>query len=261
MNTVPWWPAMHAVLGIRRYVQLHTLPGSLNDALAASRQTPEAYDGVAELWFDDADTLANSAGSGEGMAAAAELARDEERFIDHSRSPLFVAEEHPVFSSMTSWIPGVPEGANEFSLVFGLRPNLFSHFQDFYARLWDRAVMDPVVLELCRLRVAGLLGCDGRTGGPFGPGRGRRLDRRGGGRLGIMADLAPLRRRHPGVPGLRRAVRYRSGRDQRRRPIGRAPGRRLRPVGGPGPGRGHLRRLLPLPTRPRDRRPRRSRSW
>jgi alkylhydroperoxidase family enzyme len=60
---------------------------------------------------------------------------------------------------VTSWIPGVPAGANQFSLVFGLRPNLFSHFQDFYARLWDRAVMDPVALELCRLRVAGLLGC------------------------------------------------------------------------------------------------------
>jgi uncharacterized protein (TIGR02118 family) len=88
-----------AVLGIRRYVQLHTLPGSLNDALASSRHTPAAYDGVAELWFDDADTLASAAGSAEGMAAAAELARDEERFIDHSRSPLFVAEEHPVFSS------------------------------------------------------------------------------------------------------------------------------------------------------------------
>jgi uncharacterized protein (TIGR02118 family) len=88
-----------AVLGIRRYVQLHTLAGPLNQALAGSRHTPEAYDGVAELWFDDLDTLATSAGSAEGTAAAAELARDEERFIDHSRSPLFVAEEHAVFSS------------------------------------------------------------------------------------------------------------------------------------------------------------------
>jgi uncharacterized protein (TIGR02118 family) len=92
--------ARHApVLGIRRYVQLHTVPGALNQALAASRHTPEAYDGVAELWFDDAEALATSAGSAAGMAAAAELARDEQRFIDHASSPLFVAEEHPVYSS------------------------------------------------------------------------------------------------------------------------------------------------------------------
>jgi hypothetical protein len=40
--------------------------------------------------------LARSAGTDEGLAAAAELGRDEARFIDHGRSPLFVAEEHTV---------------------------------------------------------------------------------------------------------------------------------------------------------------------
>jgi uncharacterized protein (TIGR02118 family) len=89
--------ARHAsTLGIRRYVQLHTVPGPVNAPLAASRGSPEAYDGVAELWFDDAETLAAAAGTDAGRAAAAELARDEERFIDHARSPLFVADEYPV---------------------------------------------------------------------------------------------------------------------------------------------------------------------
>jgi uncharacterized protein (TIGR02118 family) len=89
--------ARHAsVLGIRRYVQLHTTAGPVNDLLASTRQAPPAYDGVAELWFDDAEALVRSAGTEAGMAAAAELARDEERFIDHGRSPLFVAEELPV---------------------------------------------------------------------------------------------------------------------------------------------------------------------
>jgi len=83
-------------LGIRRYVQLHTVGGPVNELLAATRHSPEAYDGVAELWFDDADALATSAGSDQGRAAAAELARDEQRFIDHSRSPLFVADEYPI---------------------------------------------------------------------------------------------------------------------------------------------------------------------
>ncbi|HXQ61995.1 MAG TPA: EthD domain-containing protein [Acidimicrobiales bacterium] len=85
-----------AVLGIRRYVQLHTVSGPVNALLAGTRQAPEAYDGVAELWFDDAEALVRGATSAEGRAAADALARDEERFIDHRRSPLFVAREHPV---------------------------------------------------------------------------------------------------------------------------------------------------------------------
>jgi uncharacterized protein (TIGR02118 family) len=89
--------ARHAgALGIRRYVQLHSGAGPVNAMLAASRGAPEAFDGVAELWFDDAESLARSAASAEGMAAAAELAADEERFIDHGRSPLFVADEQVI---------------------------------------------------------------------------------------------------------------------------------------------------------------------
>jgi alkylhydroperoxidase family enzyme len=61
---------------------------------------------------------------------------------------------------MTTWLPEVADGGGEFARVFGLRPNLYAHFSDFYARLWDPVVMDPVVLELCRLRVARLVGCD-----------------------------------------------------------------------------------------------------
>ncbi|MGH9018861.1 MAG: carboxymuconolactone decarboxylase family protein [Acidimicrobiales bacterium] len=56
---------------------------------------------------------------------------------------------------------GEVAGAGDpFARVFGLRPNLYARFGDFRARLWDPAVMDPVVLELCRLRTAQLLGCD-----------------------------------------------------------------------------------------------------
>jgi uncharacterized protein (TIGR02118 family) len=83
-------------LGIRRYVQTHTTVTPLNDMLAASRHAPEAYDGVAELWFDSADALSTAASSPEGLAAGAVLLEDERRFIDHERSPLFVAEEHQV---------------------------------------------------------------------------------------------------------------------------------------------------------------------
>ncbi len=85
-----------AALGIRRYVQSHTAHPSLNTALAATRQAPAAYDGVAELWFDDVDSLVAATASPEGTAAGASLLADERRFIDHTRSPIFMAEEHAV---------------------------------------------------------------------------------------------------------------------------------------------------------------------
>ena len=83
-----------AALRIRRYVQAHTLGGSLTDALAASRGGPAAFDGVAELWWDSAEDFAAASASDAGRVASLALLEDERRFIDHARSPLWVAEEH-----------------------------------------------------------------------------------------------------------------------------------------------------------------------
>jgi uncharacterized protein (TIGR02118 family) len=85
-----------AALGIRRYVQTHTLDSPLNDALQASRGGPEAYDGVAELWWDSADALAAVLATPEGRAAGQVLLEDERKFIDLPRSTLFVAVERPI---------------------------------------------------------------------------------------------------------------------------------------------------------------------
>jgi uncharacterized protein (TIGR02118 family) len=84
------------VLGIRRYVQVHTLPDEVHAPLRASRAAPEAYDGVAELWYDGLEALGAAVATDEGRAAALALLEDERRFIDHARSPLWLAEEHPV---------------------------------------------------------------------------------------------------------------------------------------------------------------------
>jgi len=87
-----------ATLGIRRYVQTHTdiRNAGIQQAMAASRGAPEAFDGVAELWWDSIESFAASAGTPEGRAASRELLEDERRFIDHSRSPLWIAEEHTI---------------------------------------------------------------------------------------------------------------------------------------------------------------------
>jgi len=81
-------------LGARRYVQLHTTGGDLNAALAAPRGTAEAYDGIAEIWWDSLDAFIAAAGSEEGQRANETLTADEARFIDFARSSLFLAEEH-----------------------------------------------------------------------------------------------------------------------------------------------------------------------
>jgi uncharacterized protein (TIGR02118 family) len=85
-----------AVLRIRRYHQLHTVEHPMQDALRASRGGPEAYDGVAELWWDSVDDLAAAQSDPAGRDAARELLEDERRFIDLASSPLFVTDEHVV---------------------------------------------------------------------------------------------------------------------------------------------------------------------
>jgi uncharacterized protein (TIGR02118 family) len=83
-------------LGIRRYVQVHTRETPLNEALRRGRGGPEAYDGVAELWFDSLDALAAAGATPEGRAAGRRLVEDERAFIDLARSPVIVAEEHEI---------------------------------------------------------------------------------------------------------------------------------------------------------------------
>jgi alkylhydroperoxidase family enzyme len=50
--------------------------------------------------------------------------------------------------------------ATAFEGVFALRRNLFEDFRSFYALFWEKRLVDPVLLELCRLRIAELHGCE-----------------------------------------------------------------------------------------------------
>jgi alkylhydroperoxidase family enzyme len=51
-----------------------------------------------------------------------------------------------------------------FEEEFGQRPDLYAPFREFYAVFWRDRLVDPVVLDLCRLRVAELLGCASELG-------------------------------------------------------------------------------------------------
>jgi uncharacterized protein (TIGR02118 family) len=83
-------------LKIRRYVQTHTMEDSLNAVLRQSRGAEDAYDGVAELWWQSRDELEKTLTSAEGREAARILLEDEKKFIDLGRSALWIAEERPI---------------------------------------------------------------------------------------------------------------------------------------------------------------------
>jgi uncharacterized protein (TIGR02118 family) len=98
-----YWRETHAPLvaeraeaiGARRYVQVHTLETPLDGALSEHRRG-EPYDGVAELWWDSVESLAEAFGSEAGGEAAAALLADEAEFIDLERSAIWLAQEHVV---------------------------------------------------------------------------------------------------------------------------------------------------------------------
>lgn len=93
----PLVTSVREVLGIRRYVQMHSLPAEFSEPLRASRGGPEGYDGVAQLWYDSLEALGALMQKPEAQAAARLLLEDERKFIDLPKSPLWWGEEKVVF--------------------------------------------------------------------------------------------------------------------------------------------------------------------
>lgn len=103
-----YWRETHAplvaaakdALGIRRYVQCHTVDSAVAEGTADGRGMPhgegEDYDGVAELWFDSEEAVAAMTATEEGLRHAHILLEDERNFIDFSRSRAFIGRENEV---------------------------------------------------------------------------------------------------------------------------------------------------------------------
>jgi uncharacterized protein (TIGR02118 family) len=99
-----YWREVHAplvsrnaqALGIHRYLQVHAVETPVNQALRESRQAPEGYDGMAEVWWESLEVLAAKLAEPAAQQAARELLEDERRFIDLERSPLWIGEKHVV---------------------------------------------------------------------------------------------------------------------------------------------------------------------
>ena len=104
-----YWRDVHAplvrshqdTLGILRYVQMHTDHGKVTEVLTGSRGAPEPFDGVAELWYESGEALADRGKDPAARAAGKELFEDEQQFIDHATSPIWIGEENEVIPSQS----------------------------------------------------------------------------------------------------------------------------------------------------------------
>ncbi len=80
-----------------RYVQSHTVLPELNALMIESRGLQPPYDGVTEVWWETMAALEHGMSSPQGIEAQTKLIEDEARFIDFSRSKVFMTEEHHIF--------------------------------------------------------------------------------------------------------------------------------------------------------------------
>jgi uncharacterized protein (TIGR02118 family) len=85
-----YWAEIHGPIGaripgLRKLVQSHAIPVSGDDR-------PSDFDGMAELWFDDASALAQARQSLEWQLSTA----DEAHFVDPAGCASFVSEERQI---------------------------------------------------------------------------------------------------------------------------------------------------------------------
>ena len=128
-----YWRENHAslvaaradALGIRRYVQRHTVSEPMFEKMGEPRGGVADYDGIAELWWERPGRM-----TPEQVAAAREanrvLLEDEGRFIDLANSPVFFVDDNEV-------IPYRPTG--DFEAFKAAK--LAQGFDEVLVRNWD----------------------------------------------------------------------------------------------------------------------------
>ncbi len=84
-------------IGALRYVQSHTGMDAMNESFLEPRGLKQPYDGITEIWWRNLEEMQAGSSTPEGRAAALALLEDEKRFIDFSRSCVFMTEEHEIF--------------------------------------------------------------------------------------------------------------------------------------------------------------------
>lgn len=92
-----------ATLGMRRYVQSHTIQNpQLNAAAQQPRGINDMYDGITEVWWDSVEALMGSLQTEEAQEANRILSADEATFVDCENSAIFFSTEHTIFDFTTN---------------------------------------------------------------------------------------------------------------------------------------------------------------
>lgn len=90
----PLVASVSRTLGMRRYLQSHTVDDPLYDGLREARAgMHEPFDGIASVWWDTREKMVECSTSDEGRRAGALLLEDEGRFIDLAASTLWLSQE------------------------------------------------------------------------------------------------------------------------------------------------------------------------
>ena len=84
-------------LRFRKYVQSHLVDDPANEAMRAARGMLGPVDGVTEVWWESFADMQAAYATPEGAASGRILSEDEARFIDFSKSQVFLTEEHTIF--------------------------------------------------------------------------------------------------------------------------------------------------------------------
>ena len=58
-----------------------------------------------------------------------------------------------------TWLAKTAEGEG-LDAIYGLAPEAYARHQELVAHIWQPGLIDPVVLELCRLRIAQIVRCE-----------------------------------------------------------------------------------------------------
>ena len=87
-------PEAIPVLGVKRYIQVHTLDTDATELVVGPRTgLEEPLDGIAELWVESLDALKRDWSTDKAKEIVQIFFDDEKNFIDWSRSTILVSEE------------------------------------------------------------------------------------------------------------------------------------------------------------------------
>lgn len=81
------------IMGASKYVQSHTISTPLNDLIKEMKGLSEGFDGIAEIWWDDMDSLLKAMDSEKWQETQDRLFNDESKFIDLAHSCSFFCSE------------------------------------------------------------------------------------------------------------------------------------------------------------------------